>query len=40
MAGSHVCELSLQLVSETLSWSTKIAISLLDLAEEDCFEHA
>ena len=40
MAGSHVCELSLQLVSETLSWSTTIALSFLELADEDCFGHA
>ena len=33
-------KLSLQLIFVTLSWSTMIALSFLELAEEDCFGHA
>ena len=40
MADSGLCKLSLQLVFVTLSWSTTIALSFLELAEEDCFGHA
>ena len=40
MADSRLCELSLQLTFVTLSWSTIIALSILKLAEEDCFGHA
>ena len=40
MADSRLCKLSLQLIFVTLSWSTTIALSFLELAEEDCFEHA
>ena len=40
MADSLLCKLSLQLIFVTLSWSTKIALSFLELAEEDCFGHA
>ena len=40
MADSRLCELSLQLIFVTLSWSTTIALSFLELAEEDCFGHA
>ena len=40
MADSRLCKLSLQLVFVTLSWSTTIALSFLELAEEDCFGHA
>ena len=39
MADSHLCKLSLQLVSVTRSWSTTIAFSSLELAEENCFWH-
>ena len=39
MADSRLCKLSLQLVFVTLSWSTTIALSFLELAEEDCFGH-
>ena len=35
-----MCKLSLQLVFVTLSWSTTIALSFLELAEEDYFGHA
>ena len=37
---SCLCKLSLQLIFVTLSWSTMIALSSLELAEEDCFGHA
>ena len=37
MAGCRLFKLSLQLVFVTLSWSTLIALSFLELAEEDCF---
>ena len=37
---SCLYELSLQLVFVTLSWSTTIALSFLELAEENCFGHA
>ena len=40
MADSRLCKLSLQLVYVELSWSTAIALSFLELAEEDCFGHA
>ena len=40
MAGSRLCKLSLQLIFVTLSWSTTIALSFLELAEEDCFWYA
>ena len=35
-----MCKLSLQLVFVTLSWSTTIALSFLEHAEEDYFGHA
>ena len=40
MAGSRLCKLSLQLFFVTLSLSTTIALSFLEIAEEDCFRHA
>ena len=40
MADSRLCKLSLQLIIVTLSWSTTIALSFLELTEEDCFGHA
>ena len=40
MADSRLCKLSLQLIFVTLSLSTTIALSFLELAEEDCFRHA
>ena len=40
MADSRVCKLSLQLIFVTLSWSTTIALSFMELAEEDCFGNA
>ena len=40
MVDSRLCKLSLQLIFVTLSWSTTIALSFLELAEEDCFGHA
>ena len=40
MADSCLCKLSVQLIFVTLSWSTTIALSFLELAEEDCFGHA
>ena len=40
MADSRLCKLSLQLIFVTLSWSTTIALSFLELAEEDCFGYA
>ena len=40
MADSRLCMLSLQLIFVTLSWSTTIALSFFELAEEDCFGHA
>ena len=40
MADSRLCKLSLQQIFVTLSWSTTIALSFLELAEEDCFGHA
>ena len=40
MADSLSCKLSLQLIFVPLSWSTTIALSFLELAEEDCFGHA
>ena len=39
MADFRLCKLSLQLIFVTLSWSTTIALSFLELAEEDCFGH-
>ena len=40
MADSRLCKLSLQLIFVTLSLSTTIALSFLELTEEDCFRHA
>ena len=40
MADSRLCKLSHQLIFVKLSWSTMIAFSFLELAEEDCFGHA
>ena len=40
MADSRLCKLSLQLIFVTLPWSTTIALSFLELAEENCFWHA
>ena len=40
MADSRLCKLSLQLIFVMLSWSTTIALSFLELAEEDCFGYA
>ena len=40
MADSRLCKLSVQLIFVTLSWSTTIALSFLELAEEDHFGHA
>ena len=40
MADSRLCKLSLQPIFVTLSWSIKIELSSLELAEEDCFGHA
>ena len=40
MADSRLCKLSLQLIFVTLSWSTTITLSFLELAEEDSFGHA
>ena len=40
MADSRLSTLCLQLIFVTLSWSTTIALSFLELAEEDCFGHA
>ena len=40
MTDSRLCKLSLQLIFVTLSWSTTIALSFLEFAEEDCFGHA
>ena len=40
MADSRQCKLSLQLIFVPLSWGTTIALSFLELAEEDCFGHA
>ena len=40
MADSRLCKLSLQLIFVMLSLSTTIALSFLELAEEDCFGHA
>ena len=37
MADSRLCKLSLQLFFVALYWSTTIAFSFLELAEEDCF---
>ena len=37
MADSRPCKLCLQPIIATLSWSTTIALSFLELAEEDCF---
>ena len=39
MADSRLCMRSLQLIFVTLSWSTTIALSFMELAEEDCFGH-
>ena len=40
MADSRLCKQSLQLIFVTFSWSTVIALSFLELAEEDCFGHS
>ena len=40
MADSRLCKLFLQLIFVTLSGSTTITLSFLELAEEDCFGHA
>ena len=40
MADSRLCKLSLGLVFATFSWIAKITLSVLELAEEDCFGHA
>ena len=40
MADSRLCKLSLQLVFVTLSWNITIALSFLELAEEECFGYA
>ena len=40
MADYRLCKLSLQLVFVTLSSSTTITLSFLELAEEDCFGQA
>ena len=40
MADSRLCQLSLHLVFVALSWSTMIALSFLEITEEDYFEHA
>ena len=40
MADSRLCKLSLQLILVTLLGGTTIALSFLELAEEDCFGHA
>ena len=40
MADSRVCKLALQLIFVTLSWSSTIALSFMELAEEDCFGNA
>ena len=40
MANTPPCKLSLQLIFVTLSLSTMIALSFLELAEEDCLGHA
>ena len=40
MANSRLCKLSLQLIFVTLTCSTTIASSFLELAEEVCFGHA
>ena len=37
---SRPCKLSLQLIFVALSKSTMIALSFLELAEEDCFGYA
>ena len=39
MADSRLCQLSLQLIFVTLSWSTMIALPFLELVAEDCFWH-
>ena len=39
MADSRLCKLFLQLIFVTLSWSTTIAHSFLEFAEEDYFGH-
>ena len=39
MADSRLCKLSVHLIFVALSLSTTIALSFLELAVEDCFEH-
>ena len=40
MADARLWKLSLRLIFVTLSCSTTIALSFLELAKEDCFGHA
>ena len=40
MTDSRMYRLSLELTFVALSWSTTIALSFLELAEEPCFGHA
>ena len=40
MVEARLCQLSLQLIFLTLSWSTMIVLHFLVLSEEDCFGHA
>ena len=40
MADSRLCKLSRQPIFVTLSWSATVALSFLELAEEDHFGHA
>ena len=40
MTDSRMYRLSLELIFLAFSWSTTIALSFLELAEEDCFGHA
>ena len=40
MADSNPCKLFLRLIFVTLSWSTTIALSFLELAGQDCCRHA
>ena len=37
---AHLCNLSLQLVFVTLSWSSTITLYFLELVKEDCFGYA
>ena len=40
MTDSRMYRLSLELIFLAFSWSTTIALSFLELTEEDCFRHA